>query len=71
MATNVAETVTTGLDGVRVQSIRELDRINGRDSMDVPVTEESRNIKEHSPFRHKKEKAGPVQLVSYKRKSLS
>jgi len=68
MASNVAESVTVGLDGVRVQSMKELDRLNGRTSLDVP---ESRETREHSPFKHKKEKEGPVQLLSFRRKSLS
>lgn len=68
MASNMAETVTTGLDGVRVQSAKDLERMNGRDSLQAPEPRESR---EHSPFKHKKEKEGPVQLVSYRRKSLS
>jgi hypothetical protein len=70
LASNVAETVTTGLEGARKSSEKELDPTHVVvESLGVQQDRQTRSA-QNSPFRHKKQPPGPVELLSYRRKSL-
>ncbi|XP_045171997.1 potassium channel subfamily K member 16-like [Mercenaria mercenaria] len=71
LASNVADTVTTGIEGARKSLESELDSNHVIvENLDVPQDRQTRSA-QNSPFRHKKQAPGPVELLSYRRKSLS
>lgn len=71
IASNVADTVTTGIEGVRKSSERQLNAPDVIvDNLVVPEVRQTRSA-QNSPFRHKKEIPGPVNLLSFRRLSLS
>ncbi|KAL4239048.1 hypothetical protein ACF0H5_003751 [Mactra antiquata] len=74
IAGNVAESARAGIEGVRKSAERDVDHnhVVTIDSIVVPATSPKKDKSpQHSPFRHKKEPPGPVELLSYKRKSLT
>lgn len=72
IASNVAESVSTGIDGAMKSLDKELDQNHHviNENIDVTTRKPTRGT-QHSLFRHKKEPHEPVQLLSFRRNSLS
>ena len=80
LATNVKESVTLGIDGVIKQASERSGSHVSTDSLanngtsitpEIIVVPKKPQSPPHSPFKHKKVKEGPVQLLSYKRRDSS